>query len=119
MSKPTDIQIVDAVVRFESVPFRTPLKFGGRLVEKSVLVNVDVTAETRKGHPVTGTGSMPLGNVWAWPSETLSSDQTEAVMKRFAEEVVNIASAFNEFGHPIDTAYQLSGEYFHLGKTLS
>jgi len=33
MSKPTDIQIVDAVLRFESVPFRTPLKFGGRLVE--------------------------------------------------------------------------------------
>jgi L-alanine-DL-glutamate epimerase-like enolase superfamily enzyme len=118
MSKPTDIRIVEAVLRFESVPFRTPLKFGGRLVEKSVIVNVEVTAETRKGHPATGMGSMPIGNVWAWPSTTLSPDQTEAIMKKFAEEVVDIANTFPEYGHPLDIAYQLSGEYLHLGKTL-
>jgi len=32
MSKSTDVRIIDAVVSIEEHPFRTPLKFGGRLV---------------------------------------------------------------------------------------
>jgi hypothetical protein len=50
MSKPTDIRIVEAVLSFESVPYRTPLKFGGRVVDHAILVNVEVSAESRRGH---------------------------------------------------------------------
>src|SRR5215204_3196800 len=108
MSKPTDIRIVDASLQFESVSFRTPLKFGGRLVNNSVLVNVEVSVETRNGQGATGMGSMPLGNVWSWPSTSLTAEQTEAAMKRFAEEVIGLANSYPDHGHPIDITFQLS-----------
>ena len=49
MSKSTDIRIVEASCSFEAVPFRAPLKFGGRIVENSFLTNVELTVETRGG----------------------------------------------------------------------
>ncbi len=119
MPKSTDIRILEATCTFESVPFRAPLKFGGRVVENTFLLNVNVAVESRNGRDAEGTGSMPLGNVWAWPSGSVSVDQSEEVMKNFAEAVVEIANGYPDYGHPIDIVYQLSGEYDHLGKTLT
>ncbi len=118
MSKPTDIRIVDAECSFAAVPFRAPLKFGGRVVESTFLIDVEVTVETQSGRSATGTGSMPVGNVWAWPSASLVPDQTEACIKKFAEDVTELGVRYPDYGHPIDIIYQLSGEYYHLGKTV-
>ncbi len=118
MSKSTDTRITEATCDFEPVAFRAPLKFGGRIVDKTLLVNVEVTLETQSGRVSTGFGSMPLGNVWSWPSADLSPEKTEEVMKKFAEEVVDLAGNFPDYGHPLDIVFQLSGEYAHLGKTL-
>jgi L-alanine-DL-glutamate epimerase-like enolase superfamily enzyme len=119
MSKSTDIRLQEVNCTFEAVPFRAPLKFGGRIVDRSFLINVDVVVEDRNGRQTDGMGSMPLGNVWAWPSGSLSPDQTEVAMKKFAEEICLVAGAFTEFGHPLDIMYHISGEYHHLGKALS
>lgn len=118
MSKSTDIRLQEVNCSFEAVPFRAPLKFGGRIVENTFLINVDVVIETRDGHLAEGMGSMPLGNVWAWPTDKLSADQTEEAMKKFAEEICVIAAAYPEYGHALDIMYHISGEYYHLGKTL-
>jgi L-alanine-DL-glutamate epimerase-like enolase superfamily enzyme len=119
MSKPTDIRIVEAVLSFESVPYRAPLKFGGRTVDHAILVNVEVSAESRRGHGASGFGTMPLGSAWAWPANVLSVEQTEDAMQKFAEDVVELANGYPDFGHPIEIAYQLSAEYPHLAKTLA
>lgn len=119
MGKATDVCIKNVNISFEPIVFRAPLKFGGRVIEKSFLIDVDVTVETRDGkHRETGYGSMPVGDIWAWPTDAVSKDQTEAAMKQFAEEVVNLASIYKEYGHPIDLVYHLSGEYDHTAKTL-
>jgi L-alanine-DL-glutamate epimerase-like enolase superfamily enzyme len=120
MSKSTDIRIKSAACAVESLPFRAPLKFGGRVIEKSFIVNVDVDVESRDGkRHASGFGSMPLGNIWAWPSDKISAEQGEAAMRRFADEVVDLANECTEFGHPIDLVYHLSGEYDHLAKGLA
>jgi L-alanine-DL-glutamate epimerase-like enolase superfamily enzyme len=119
MPKPTDIRIVEAVLSFELVPYRAPLKFGGRIVDRSTLVNVEVSVESRRGHGASGFGSMPVGNVWAWPTTAVSPEQTEDAMKKFAEEVVELANGYPDFGHPVEIAYQISAEYPHLAKTLT
>ena len=62
---------------------------------------------------------MPLGNIWAWPAGTVSPDQSEEAMKRFAEHVVELGDRYPDYGHPLDIVYQISAEYFHLGKTLT
>ncbi len=118
MSKSSDIRIVGAVLHFEPVAYRTPLKFGGRVVNSGTLINVEVTAENRNGRSATGMGSMPVGNAWAWPSTVLTPEQTEAAMKTFAEEVVALGDSYSESGHPLDVAFAVSGEYPHLAKTL-
>ena len=120
MAKATDIRIRNAACAFEAVTFRTPLKFGGRIITKSFLMNVDVEVESRDGkRHAGGFGSMPVGNIWAWPTDKISDDQTEAAMKQFAEEVIELANGCSEYGHPVELSYHLSAEYEHLGKLLA
>jgi L-alanine-DL-glutamate epimerase-like enolase superfamily enzyme len=109
---------VEAVCDLQPVAFRAPLKFGGRTVDRSLLIDIQVTVETKAGHMAHGQGSMPVGNIWAWPSDKATPEQTQKVMTTFAEEVVELANNYPEYGHPIDLSYHLSGEYFHLAKTL-
>ena len=117
--KSTDIRVVEAVVTFEDCPFRTPLKFGGRVMSNSRLMNVQVTVESRGGKHAVGFGSMPVGNIWAWPSPAVSPEQGEQAMLGFAEEVVRLSETYDEFGHPVDLVYTISAEYAHLGKSVS
>ena len=120
MPKATDIRIRNAVCAFEAVTFRTPLKFGGRIISKSFLMNVDVEVESRDGKKhASGFGSMPVGNIWAWPTSKVPDDQTESAMKQFAEEVIELANGCSECGHPVDLSYHLSAEYEHLGRLLA
>ncbi len=119
MTKPTDIRIVEASLKFEPVPYRVPLKFGGRVVEQSELMSVEVIVESRGGKGATGLGSMPVGNVWAWPSEKVAPEKTAEVIKKYAEEVIELANGYPDYGHPLEISYQISGEYYHLGKTLT
>jgi L-alanine-DL-glutamate epimerase-like enolase superfamily enzyme len=58
-----------------------------------------------------GFGSMPLGNVWAFPSRVLSYDSTLAAMKALVERVRALSAACTEVGHPIDLTWILEPEY--------
>jgi len=119
MSKSSDIRIVDAIISFEPCSFRTPLKFGGRVMSDSRLINVEVTVENGNGQQATGYGSMPVGHIWAWPSGTVEPDQAEKAMMDFAERALKLLDLISEPGHPIDLVYYVSAEYAHLGKTVS
>jgi hypothetical protein len=119
MSRATDVRIKQADFSFEPLVYRAPLKFGGRVLDKSFLIECTLTVESRDGkHHATGFGSMPVGNIWAWPSTTVTADQAEAAMKQFAEEIIELAGVCTEYGHPIDLSYHLSAEYDHTAKTL-
>ena len=119
MAKLSDIRIVDVTCSFEPVPFRTPLKFGGRITETSTLINVEVSVERSDGRYSDGFGSMPLGNIWAWPSESVSVEQAESAMQAFAERVAELVGSFPDYGHPLDIMYQVSAEYHHLGRMIA
>ena len=43
--KATDVQVKEVSVSFEPVQFRAPLKFGGRIVSSSYLINAEVTVD--------------------------------------------------------------------------
>ncbi|MBI5757898.1 MAG: hypothetical protein HZA46_05220 [Planctomycetales bacterium] len=118
MPKPTDITILEAVCSFDLIPFRTPIKFGGRVMDKTHLINVEVQVATRKGHKTAGFGSMPVGSVWAWPSQDVPDDMAVQAMKDFAEQVTELALDFTDYGHPLDIMLQFSAEYDHLAKQV-
>jgi L-alanine-DL-glutamate epimerase-like enolase superfamily enzyme len=119
MNRPTDVRIKEAVLSFEDHPFRTPLKFGGRVLDRHKVLNVQVVVETRNKRHAAGFGSMPVAPVWAWPSDKVSPDQAEAAMSDFAERVVRLTDSLDEFGHPIDLIFFVSAEYHHLGKVVA
>jgi L-alanine-DL-glutamate epimerase-like enolase superfamily enzyme len=72
MLKLTDISLREVTCQTEPLDFRTPIKFGGRVMSGFVVVNVTVVAETRDGRRGQGLGSMPMANVWAWPAPIVS-----------------------------------------------
>lgn len=117
--KPTDVTVKDVAVSFEPVPYRSPLKFGGRIVSSGWLINAQVTVETHSGKHATGHGSMPVGNVWAWPSSVLEPAQTEQAMKKYAKEVGELYASFPGYGHPLEIEYEVSAEYDHLARRVS
>lgn len=108
MPHATDIRIVNATYETERIGYRTPIKFGGRVVGDAVIANVAIEVEDRQGRRASGTGSMPLGNVWAWPSEELGADQTLTAMDRMAVELVLQAGTHEAFGHPLDLTTELA-----------
>ena len=117
--KSTDIQILDVKIDFEPVSFRAPLKFGGRVVDHTYLINAAVKVETRNGHHATGYGSMPVGNVWAWPSEAVEPAQTEMAMKAYAEKFGELFSSYPEYAHPVEIQFNVGAEFFHQAKKVA
>ena len=47
--------------------YRTPMKFGGRVVEEVTVLTVTAELTNRDGRTATGQGSMTMGVAWAWP----------------------------------------------------
>jgi len=118
-AKSTDIRILDVDVRFEPVSFRAPLKFGGRVVDHTYLINACVTVETRNGNQARGFGSMPVGNVWAWPSADVDPAGSEAAMKAYAERFGELFGSYPEFAHPMEIQFQVGAEFHHQARKVS
>jgi hypothetical protein len=74
----TSIRITEVRHEYEDYVYRAPYKFGGRVVDRVTLLNVRCRVETRAGKGAWGLGSMTLGNMWAFPSKTMSYDTTLA-----------------------------------------
>jgi len=106
--KPTDIRIVDVSAQTQTIAYRTPMKFGGRVVTEVVLLDVAVEVETGDGRRGQGLGSMPLGNAWAWPSQKVSPADTMAAMVRFGQATSRTASDYRGSGHPLEITHELS-----------
>jgi hypothetical protein len=102
MSKPTDIRIVDVQTETERIDFRAPIKFGGRVVTDVVLLNVRIEVQTRDGRRGLGVGSMPMGNVWAWPSGGVTPEQSLKAMLDFVNRFTPVIRGYREYGHPLD-----------------
>ena len=111
MTKPTDIRLVRLESRTEHFDYRTPIKFGGRVLNDVVLLHVTAEVQTRDGRRGQGFGSMPLGNIWGWPSQTLSADQTLSAMTELGQRLVRDANDYQDFGHPLEITHDLAGGY--------
>ncbi len=109
-ASPTGMRIEEVQFAFEEMPCRTPLKFGGTVVERIGILNVKCTVSggSRTAH---GFGSMPLGNAWSFPSRKLTYDQTLGAMKALAGHIAKITGEYRTPGHPIDITWTLEPEY--------
>lgn len=115
----TDIQVEDISHSFEDFQYRTPIKFGGTEVNKVTLLNVNCVVRNAAGKSAKGFGSMPLGNVWSFPSKTMPYGKTLQAMKDLSGRVEAITKNHKEFGHPIDLNVALEEEYLKAAAEVS
>ncbi len=111
MSKSTDIRLLEVTAQTEHFAYRTPIKFGGRVLNDVVLFHVTVEVETRDGRRGQGFGSMTVGNVWGWPSQTVSADESLAAMIELSQRLVREADKYQGIGHPLEITDDLSPLY--------
>ncbi len=119
MTLPTAIRVREITPSFEEYQYRTPIKFGGVALDRAALLNIHCVVETVSGTIARGFGSMPLGNVWSFPSRVLSYDETLGAMKQLAQILCRLTVAYREAGHPIDLNHALEEAYFQAAAQLS
>lgn len=119
MVKPSDVRVLDVEVDFERLPFRAPLKFGGRVMAHHELVHVRARVRTRSGHEAVGLGSMPIGNIWAWPSARVEPDAAAGAMKALSRAIAEETRSRAGFCHPIDHFHEVSGEFDRLAAKVA
>ena len=117
--KSSDIRISEVVYGYKDYKYRAPYKFGGRVVDRVTLLNVRCRVTTRAGKEAWGFGSMTMGNMWAFPSRTMSYDTTLEAMRALAERISRLTGDCREVGHPLDIAHVLEPEYLKAARDVS
>lgn len=118
MPKPTDIRLLELSSSTERYAYRTPIKFGGRVVTDAVVLDVHLDVETRDGRRARGTGSMSLGNAWAWPSATVSGEDTLRAVQRMADLLLSEAQAYRDLGHPLEITHDLATQHATIAEQV-
>ncbi|AMV33513.1 hypothetical protein VN12_15405 [Pirellula sp. SH-Sr6A] len=102
MSKSTKLTIVEA--ESEKFPFvyRTPLKFGGRVVKDVTVFRTSLTIEDKaKKKTAVGMGEMTMGTAWAWPSKQLSPEMALRTVITLADRIVQALPDLEPASHPL------------------
>jgi len=118
-SKPAGIRIKQVRHSYEDYTYRAPMKFGGLVVDRVTILNVDCTVESTAGRAARGFGSMPLSNTWAFPSRKMPYETTLGAMKALAARIEKITADWKESGHPIDINVALEPEYLKAASAVS
>jgi L-alanine-DL-glutamate epimerase-like enolase superfamily enzyme len=116
---PRSIRIDEVRYAYEDFTYRAPYKFGGRVVDRVTLLNVRCRVTTRSGKTAWGFGSMTMGNMWAFPSRTMSYDTTLDAMKALAERIARITGDCTETGHSLDISHVLEPEFLKAAGEVS
>ncbi|MEO2045317.1 MAG: enolase C-terminal domain-like protein [Pirellulales bacterium] len=103
----TDIRILELTPYFTREKSRTPLKFGGVVMDSVLYCHVRATVVNRDGKEAQGWGAIFLSDVWAWPKCSAGHATAEQSMKDYVVQWCRQVEGFAEFAHPIEIFWQL------------
>lgn len=109
---PTDIRVREVVTSTQSYAYRTPLKFGGVPTTHAKILDVRIRVETRDGRTAWGSGSMPLGQTWSFPSKIVPAMETLRAMERLAGRIADWLPTADSCAHPIELSHEFEPEFF-------
>ena len=115
----SDVAIRSVEYSFENFLYRSPMKFGGIAVDRVTLLNTAITVRTQAGEECTGFGSMPLGNIWAFPSRLMTYAQTLKAMQLLTGSLAKILASYQDYAHPVDISHDLEPRYFEEAARIS
>ncbi len=108
----TDLRSFDLQLRTETYAYRTPMKFGGRVVTDVTVLSADCVAESGLGS-ATGLGSMTMGVAWAWPGGSttdnapLQDTEKLAIVLELSERLAAAYLEADQTGHPLDICHRM------------
>ncbi len=114
-----DIRVDAVSLSYQDFRYRRPMKFGGNVVDRATLLDVRATVRDGAGRVAHGFGSMPLGNVWSFPSHRLGYDATLGAMKGLAGRIAKLTGEYREPGHPVEINIALEPLYLDAAKRVS
>jgi L-alanine-DL-glutamate epimerase-like enolase superfamily enzyme len=114
MGRSTDVRVRDIEPVMDRVAYRTALKFGGVPTTHATVFTVRIRVETRDGRSGWGSGSMPFGNVWSFPSKRVPAADTAKAMEVLAGKIAKRLGQFDEIAHPVELAHRFEPVAFHL-----
>ena len=103
----TDLTGFDLSLRTETYLYRTPMKFGGRVVTDVTILSCDCDAVSASGK-ARGLGSMTMGVAWAWPGGTLSGDRKLELVLQLAQRIADVFLSGDQTGHPMDICHRVT-----------
>ncbi|QDT61041.1 hypothetical protein SV7mr_35710 [Stieleria bergensis] len=107
----TAIKHFELSLRTETYDYRTPMKFGGRVVNDVAVLSVDCEMQTQSGTAAgqnRGLGSMTMGIAWAWPSKQVDDETKLQAVIALAGELAAAYQAVDQQGHAMDVCHRVS-----------
>ncbi len=118
-SRRAGIRIREVGFHCEDYLYRAPIKFGGVALDRVTLLNVDCVVEGPGGRVAKGSGSMPMGNIWSFPSRVMPYETTLGAMKALAGRISKITGGYREAGHPLDINLALEPKYLQAADEIA
>ncbi|GAB4361275.1 MAG: mandelate racemase/muconate lactonizing enzyme family protein [Bryobacter sp.] len=118
LAKTTPVRVKEIKASYEDFVYRTPIKFGGNVVDKVTMLNVNVVIEDSAGRAQKGFSAMSLGNVWGWPSKVHNYAETLSALKELATGIERIHNTERVDGHPVDINHALEPKFFAAAAAL-
>ena len=103
-------------LRFESTPYRTPLKFGDAVVDRGTLLVVKLSLLDGDRF-ATGVGAMVLGNAWSFPQVPFNLSM--AVMRELGQQIANHLPAQAPSSSVFELSHELEARTLDLARELS
>jgi len=116
---PTAIARCRLTAATDAYRYRTPMKFGGRVVEDVTVITVTAEITNRTGQTAIGRGSMTMGVAWAWPDPTISDPVKLRVVLDLAERMRQAANDQSAEGHPLEVGLQWSGYHREIAQEVA
>ena len=114
--RPSDIVVKEAQIIYEPQQARTPLKFGGVVVENLFFCKVRLTVENGQGKVADGWGGIFLMDFWGWPDPNLDHHAKADTMQRVTEGFVDAVCDYEQPAHPIDIFMDLEDELARINE---
>jgi len=102
--------LVEYSFELETEPYRyrTPMKFGGRVVTEVTILNVQCNAAIADGRRGRGVGSMTMGVTWAWPDPAVEDATKLNIVLEIARRLAAVCQSDAVRGHAIEVCVALA-----------
>jgi L-alanine-DL-glutamate epimerase-like enolase superfamily enzyme len=115
----SDIAVEALEINIEQKQARTPLKFGGEVVETVPFCTVRATVQNGHHDVADGWGGIFLMDQWGWPTPEVPREGKQRVMQRVLDEYIHLVTSHAGMFHPIGLFMELEDDLARINSRVS